>query len=131
MLIMKNQRMNKITAAIDYGTKYCGIAYSPNGVNVLPVEVVEHDNLETVLGDLINEKGINQLVFGLPLSTNGHENELCEKVRQCARRLKRQFDLPIDYIDERFSSKSVVTNDKKQRIDDMAAAQILEYYFCQ
>jgi len=76
----------------------------------------------------IAEKGIESLVLGLPLSTNGEENKLCAEVRQFGRRLKRQFGLDIDFVDERFSSKSAVTAKAGERIDDRAAAQILEYY---
>lgn len=117
--------------ALDYGQKYCGIAYSPNGINVFPVQVVKHNELEAVLGELIQGKEIEKIVLGLPLSTNGQENPLCAEIRQFARRLGRQFGLPIDYVDERFSSKSSVTDKSRHRIDDLAAAQILEYYLAQ
>ena len=117
--------------ALDYGTKYCGVAYTPNRENVFPVAVLEHDEIETYLIKLIEEKGIEGFVMGLPLSTNGEENPLCAKVRQFARRIKRQFGLNIAFVDERFSSKSSVTIPTKKRIDDRAAAQILEYYLAQ
>ena len=117
--------------ALDYGTKYCGVAYTPNGANVFPLAVLKHDELETCLLKIITEKEIEGFVIGLPLSTNGQENELCVKARQLGRRIKRQFDLPIDFVDERFSSKSSVTIPTKERIDDRAAAQILEYYLAQ
>ena len=117
-----------IWGAIDYGEKYCGLAYSPNGVNVFPVKIVSPEVLETALQTLIEEKNIEGFVLGLPLSTDGTENRLCAQVKQLARRLKRQFDLPIEFVDERFSSKSVTGTG---RIDDLAAAQILEYYLAQ
>jgi len=117
-----------IWAAIDYGTKHCGIAYSPNGENVFPVKIVPPEQLESTLQDLIKDKKIQSFVLGLPLSTDGTENPLCEKVRQLSRRLKRQFDLPIEFVDERYSSKSVTG---PGRVDDLAAAQILEYYLAQ
>jgi len=121
----------KCLCALDYGTKYCGVAYTPNGENVFPLAVLNHDEIETYLIAAIAEKNIEGFVIGLPLSTNGQENQLCAKARQFARRIKRQFDLPIDFVDERFSSKSAVTAPTKSRIDDRAAAQILEYYLAQ
>jgi len=121
----------KCICALDYGTKYCGVAYSPNGINVFPLQVIPPAEIEPYLSTLIAEKGIERFVIGLPLSTDGSENLLCKKVRQFARRIGRQFDLPIDFVDERFSSKSAVTIPTTERIDDRAAAQILEYYLAQ
>lgn len=117
-----------IWAAIDYGEKHCGIAYSPNGENIFPVDIVPPEALETVLVEVIKAKNITGFVLGLPLSTDGSDNPLCEKVRQLGRRLRRQFDLPVEFVDERYSSKSVVGTG---RIDDLAAGQILEYYLAQ
>lgn len=133
MSALQNQKMKKtkILAAIDFGEKYCGIAYSPNQVNVFPVAVVEIDAVESRLSVLIEDKGVTHLVLGLPYSTDGSENKLCAQVRQFARRLKRQFGLPIDFVDERYSSKSAVTDKSNNRLDDRAAAQILEYYLAQ
>ena len=117
-----------VWAAIDYGEKRCGIAYSPNGVNIFPVKIVAPEALEIALTQLIEEKEVAGFILGLPLSTDGTENRLCAQVKQLSRRLKRQFDLPIEFVDERYSSKSVTGTG---RIDDLAAAQILEYYLAQ
>lgn len=117
-----------IWAAIDYGEKHCGIAYSPNGTNVFPLSIVPPEALETALVTIIEDKKITGFVVGLPLSTDGSDNPLCQEVRQLARRLKRQFDRPVEFVDERYSSKAVAG---VGRVDDLAAGQILEYYLAQ
>ncbi|MDH3324531.1 MAG: RuvX/YqgF family protein [Candidatus Peregrinibacteria bacterium] len=111
--------------ALDYGEKFCGLAWSPDGVVVLPVGVF---SLNEILGEIIkvlNEKQIDLVIVGLPVSSDGSENEVCGMIRKFVEKLEPVAK--VELVNERFSSQRVLSSDK-DRIDDLAAARILEYY---
>ncbi len=112
--------------ALDYGEKFCGLAFSPDGVCALPLEVVKTPEIEKRIRDIVNKKSVQSMVIGLPLLPDGKENKLCGVIRQFAKKIE---DLaPVTFINERFSSKSVIPQ-KTERIDDFAAVKILEFSF--
>ena len=84
---------------------------------------------------IIDEYGVGGLVFGLPLSLNGKENERTNKIREFIKRLKLLKEINIELYDERFSSdiifktfrkESQSTTKIKKKIDQQAAAYILQ-----
>lgn len=123
---------------IDYGEKRVGIALSdPMQIIAGAHTIIEHDNNDDKVVDallmLIDEKKISKIVLGLPLNMNGSEGFQAERVREFASKLKVACDLPIFFEDERESSKKVKeimkeTKSKDVRIDDRAAAIILQNY---
>ncbi len=117
--------------ALDYGEKISGLAWSPDGVVVFPLKVVEtksRENLAKIVEKTYEEKNCQQLVIGLPISGDGTENEICHKIRNFAGFLGIKN---IAFVNERNSSQEVFFRGKKgekKRIDDLAAARILEYW---
>ena len=87
------------------------------------------------VNELIDEYNVGGLIFGLPLSLNGEENERTNKVRDFIKKLKLLKKINIELYDERFSTdiifktfkKDLQTSKKiKKKIDQQAAAYILQ-----
>ncbi|MBT3349282.1 Holliday junction resolvase RuvX [bacterium] len=118
---------------LDLGEKFCGLAWSPDGVVALPIEAVPIENLDAAL-ERAREKFEEKnpvLVVGLPVSGDGSENLWCQEIRKIAKNLAKKFT--IELVDERGSSQAVLfsaenKSDRAERIDDLAAVKILEFW---
>jgi len=115
--------------AFDYGEKMSGLAWSPDGIVVFPIEVIDTAKSREILERIYKEKKIRQLIIGLPISGDGTENKMCRIIRDFAKSLDIEN---IEFVNERNSSQETFfrgkSNKPKPRIDDLAAARILEYY---
>jgi putative Holliday junction resolvase len=67
------------------------------------------------------------LVVGLPMHPDGAEHEMTARAR-FANQLNGRFNLPVELVDERYSS-AVISAKRGEVIDDRAAAIILQQYF--
>lgn len=110
---------------VDFGTKKCGLAWSPDGVLCFPLKVIDRDDLTLSIKDLIQEKAIKTVVFGLPIDGDGIENQMCKDIRAFAESFSSQAE--VSFVNERGSSQNV-SNGTQERIDDLAACEILEFW---
>ena len=125
----------KRTVGIDFGLKRIGVAVSdPFGSFALPVGSVT--SLENLL-ELVKQYDIQTFVVGLPLHLSGHESPMSLEARKFAELLQQKTNIPIEFIDERMSSKTAKTllceqdmNRKKRQthIDSLSATLILQTY---
>ena len=126
---------------IDYGTKRVGIAITD------PLRLFAY-GLTTILNDLkfwdnfdklVTEYDIEIIVLGYPLKESGERSSSTELVEKFQAELKKKVNIPIELVDERYSSSIAqqqvlesVTSKKKRRnkglIDKNAAAVILQDY---
>jgi putative Holliday junction resolvase len=120
--------------AFDYGTRRIGVAVG-NTLTKLgqPLKTIEQPNSAVrfkVIGDLIKEWQPNRLVVGLPCHPDGTEHEMSQKARRFGNQLSGRFQLPVDWVDERYSSAVLEGNlDMRDNLDAQSAALILEQYF--
>ena len=121
--------------SLDFGKKLCGLSWSPDGVCVLPISVFHTSEIEKNIQKIVTAKKIEEVVIGLPISSDGSENQLCKQIRTFAKRL--QPFAKVEFINERFSSQLVTIPDKlvghhggerESRTDDLAAVGILELF---
>ena len=123
---------------LDYGLRRIGIAASdPDGslAFALGTHVEGRDgSILAHLGEMITERSVTGLVLGLPLTADGREGEMAERVRKFAGRLEKEFEVELILWDERFSSaeadrwlKGSRTSRKEDR-DSVAAQIILQSY---
>lgn len=110
--------------ALDWGEKFCGLAWTPDGQVCLPVGVFIRTEIETMINKFIQEKSIQKIIVGLPISGNGTENHICDSIREF---VKNSIHIDVEWVNERGSSQATVTPGK-ERIDDLAALQILEQF---
>ena len=124
---------------LDFGDKTIGIAVSDKSYIIAsPIKTIKRKGIVKDLNsllDIINEYNAGGLVFGLPLSLNGEENQRTKKVRNFIKELKLKSKIMVELYDERFSSdiifkelrkNSQSTSKIKKKIDQQAAAYILQ-----
>jgi putative Holliday junction resolvase len=111
---------------IDYGLRRIGLAIS-EGAIASPLGIAK--NLPGVV-QIAKSQGIDKLVIGLP-------DPRSEKIKKFGTRLSEITELPVEYWDETLSTvvarKKMIdsgssTKEKKQSIDQNAAAVILQSY---
>ncbi len=95
--------------ALDIGQSRIGVAISDaDGVIAQPLCVM---NAQEVLSHAKTFQRILQdwepdiLLCGLALSLSGEENAQAEKTKECAKRIAKNAQLPLEFTDERLSSK--------------------------
>jgi putative Holliday junction resolvase len=93
---------------LDYGRRYIGVAVSdPLGLTAQPVETWNGIGWEQAIVkilELIEQKEIERIVIGLPLTLSGHKGCMAKEVERFARRLVRQIRIPVTLWDERYTS---------------------------
>lgn len=124
---------------VDFGKKRTGTAYMDMEIKIpFPGKLIEESNARKVKMALINiieEKKIDTVIFGLPLSDDGKENEWCFEIRRFADFLLKSVKVEIVFIDEYGTSKDAeyILRGKKKSVkkksnDLIAATLILENY---
>jgi len=124
---------------LDFGDKTIGIAVSDKSKTIAtPIITIKRKGILKDIEKLLSflqEYNVGGVILGLPLSLNGNENEMTEKVRKFAKELKKRKDIKIAFHDERYSSdviykelrkNSVSRNKIKEKINQMAASYILQ-----
>ena len=112
--------------AIDYGERYTGLAWSPDGIMSFPLRVVDTKELTEQLAQILEKKKIKQLVVGLPTMDNGNPTPLTQTIQDIFN--TDNFSLPVEFINERGSTKTAKQSTQNGRADDIAAQQILSYF---
>ena len=150
-----NRKVNKAAGAllgVDYGRVRIGLAIADmeSGLPrpLLTLNRVNRNEDMRRLRELIREHGIRRIVVGLPLRLDGAHGEMAEEATRFATRLRKQFGLPVDMLDERLTSWEAerlleeqsgrILHDTKSRrsggrdarasVDAVAAAVILKEY---
>lgn len=126
---------------LDVGEKTIGVAVSDlMGWTAQGLMVVRRRSLEedfAALRELVAEYQVEKFVVGMPRRTDGSYGPEAEKIYQFAEQLEREFALPVEYWDERFSTAAAerillegdVSRAKRRKvIDKVAAAVILQAY---
>lgn len=126
---------------IDYGTKRIGIAIS-DPLNIIARSIGTVQNDKTVVSKIahtVQQYNAQLIVIGMPFTLRGEKSSKAREVEEFIQILKEKLDIGITTIDERFTSSVaqqtllMMGTTKKQRrqkgrIDEMAAALILQSY---
>ena len=118
--------------AFDFGVKRIGVAMGNTMIRQAePVKVITAIDNATRFADiqaLLDEWKPARLVVGLPMHPDGAEHDMTARARKFANQLHGRFNLPVELVDERYSS-AVISSRRGEVIDDRAAAIILQQYF--
>ena len=122
--------------AFDYGTRRVGVAVGNSvtraGQALKTITAANADALFKEIERLLAEWQPNQLVVGLPTHPDGAEHEMTAKSRRFGNQLHGRFNLPVDWVDERYSSVVLEGDaDMNDNLDAHSAALILEQYFAE
>ncbi|MEM8512790.1 putative Holliday junction resolvase [Massilia sp. MP_M2] len=124
--------MVDIVLGFDFGIKRIGIAMGNTLTGqAQPLKVVSAIDNATrfkIIGDLIAEWQPARLIVGEPRHPDGAEHDMTLRSRRFANQLHGRFNLPVELVDERYSS-AVIASKRGDIIDDKAAAIILQQYF--
>ena len=126
---------------LDYGERRIGLALSdPLGIIAKPLTIIDRkktpDHISRI-SEIVFERKITSIVVGLPLTLKGHYSKQTEIVLVFIEQLKTNLQIPVVTIDERLSSvaakkslqtQAVKTGHEKGRVDETAAAIILQEY---
>jgi putative Holliday junction resolvase len=124
--------MVDIVFGFDFGIKRIGIAMgntlTGQAQPLAVVKAIDNATRFAQIGALIAEWKPARLVVGEPLHPDGAEHEMTLRCRRFANQLHGRFDLPVELVDERYSS-AVIPARRGEIIDAKAAAIILQQYF--
>jgi putative Holliday junction resolvase len=124
--------MVDIVLGFDFGIKRIGIAMGNTLTGqAQPLKVVSAIDNATrfqIIGELIAQWQPARLIVGEPRHPDGAEHDMTLRSRRFANQLHGRFNLPVELVDERYSS-AVITSRRGDVIDDKAAAIILQQYF--
>ncbi len=124
--------MPDIVFGFDFGVKRIGIAMgntlTGQAQPLSIVDAVDNATRFKLIGALIDEWRPARLVVGEPRHPDGAEHDMTLRARRFANQLNGRFNLPVELVDERYSSV-VIPAKRGERIDAKAAAIILQQYF--
>ena len=117
--------MPEFILGVDFGQKRIGLALGQTMTQSARAlsTVANNQQLWHELAAVIKEWQISQIVIGLPLDMDGEEQEITRQVKNFAKKLQQQFELPINYIDERLTSYEAERQFKTQRANKLAKAK--------
>ena len=128
--------------ALDVGDRRIGVALSdPTGMLATPLIAVDRvaakpSDIDQILR-IASEHDAESIIVGLPLSLSGAEGDQAKGVRAFISDLSARAALPIDTVDERYSTvqarrmmreSGAGRSRDRGRVDASAAAVILQAY---
>ena len=127
----------------DFGLKRIGVAVGNSLIRqAQPLTIVSdatNDAKFAAIEELMKQWQPARCIVGLPRHPDGAEHEMTVRCRRFANQLHGRFGLPIDRIDERYSSLEAEERRRELRaqgrwraskgVDQIAAQVILERYF--
>ena len=129
---------------IDLGSRRIGVAATDAlGLTAQPrATLARHGGLRDLeaIAAAVREVGAERIVVGLPLDPEGAEGPAARRARDFAGKLAMALRLPVDLVDESFSTveaeqvllaADVSRARRKQVIDKLAAAVILQRWLDQ
>ena len=131
-----------VILGLDYGDRRIGAAVTdPLEIAATALETIERtpDGSEfDELGRLIEERGVDRILVGLPLRMDGSEGIQVRKVRSFVKDLKQRFpQVEVETSDERLTSAQAhralseagaSNRVRKRNVDSMSAQLILNRY---
>ena len=120
--------------AFDYGTRRIGVAVGNTVTKVgQPIQTSAENGDDArfrLIAVLLKEWQPDRLVVGLPCHPDGAEHEMTAKAKRFGNQLHGRFHLPVDWVDERYTSAILEGNpEMRDNLDAQSAALILEQYF--
>ena len=127
--------------SIDYGKKRTGLAVTdPLQLIAGGLATVSTSELYNYLLDYMSKEKVERIIIGEPRQLNGQPSENLARVQQFVNRWRKaQPQVPIEYVDERFTSvlahKAMIdgglhkkARQNKALVDEISATIILEDY---
>ncbi len=127
--------------AVDYGDARTGLAVCDRTETLSsPVGIIHEKSVAKVAEQIVyasREFEVGMVVLGLPVNMNGSEGPRAEKTRRLGTMLSNILDVPLEYYDERGTTKEAATllsdsgtygKKRKDVLDAVAATVILDSF---
>lgn len=129
--------------AIDYGTKNIGLALTDVegnfafAYNTLRVETRRGASLQNSLSKTISDlknicvkEKVEKIIIGLPVQLSGENSSATVAVSEFVKQLEQGIGLPVETIDERWSTEQAkkLDNQNLNNIDALSAQILLQGY---
>jgi len=125
--------------ALDFGERRIGIALGESEIGVAAARnfLANDGDALANLVELIERESIDKILFGLPRGFRA-ETKQTASTRNFAGKLDAKIEIPLEFVDERFTSKIAESNlraagensrAQKNLIDSESARIILQEYF--
>lgn len=124
---------------LDVGSKTIGVAVSDTTRTVAsPYKTINRKKFSEdikILLDIVKSESASGVIVGLPVSMDGSQNKTSQSIHQFGQNLLKEFDIPLLFWDERFSTiaaeRALLEADMSRQkrsevIDKMAASYILQ-----
>lgn len=126
--------------AFDFGEKRIGVAVGDLALAIAhPLTTIAAEDNATrfsEIGALVQEWKPVRFVVGLPRHPDGAEHETSRLARRFGQRLEGRYEIPVTFVDERYTSVSAETRLRESGVRDIAAAldaaaaqEILQAFF--
>jgi len=126
--------------AFDYGLRHIGVALgqtvTANSRGIATINARQGKADWRAIVNLLDEYKPSQLVVGLPLNMDGSSSEMAERARAFGRQLARRSDLPMNFHDERLTTRAARSNFEEAKAlgtagteHELAACLILNSWF--
>ena len=132
--------MGKILG-VDFGGVRTGLAITDQlQIIASPYKTLKPKDTNTLIDQLNNivaAENIERIIVGLPIGTTGKDTKRTKITRKFIKKLKKKASIPVEIMDERYSSdeaqellikQGIKTGYAKEKIDQTAAAIILRRY---
>lgn len=126
---------------LDYGKARIGVAFSDLSCTIASADHIYKTQTEEkdllYFSNLIKDKSVDMVVFGLPLNADGTESEMSNVVREFAQKLGKVANVQIVFQDERYTSfeaeeylkeAGIKWEKRKELLDKVSAQIILQNY---
>jgi len=122
--------------AFDYGTRRVGVAVGNTETRasqaLKTITAANSDGLFWEVKNLLKEWQPDQIVVGLPTHPDGADHEMTAKAKRFGNQLHGRFNLPVSWVDERYTSAVLETDlQMHDNLDAHSAALILDQYFAE
>ena len=115
---------------IDFGVKRIGVAVSDDGgMLAFPKVIIENSGAATSeVAAIVAEEKIDEIVLGYSANLSGADNPVQEKIEEFKKSLIEACGKPIHFEKEFLTSFEARRYSTSERVDDSAAALILQRY---
>jgi len=126
---------------VDFGKRRMGIAISdPMRIVARGMETISYYSLDQLwqkFAKIFASHNIERVIIGSPINLNGSESAISADVQEFANQLQEQLQVPVEFWDERFTSKTAQEilhqmgkspSKNRGKIDKIAAVLILQGY---
>ena len=138
-MVQKGEKMRIL--AVDHGEKRIGLALSdPTATIASPLQVIKHTTRlmdAAQVANLASENDVKLIIIGQSFDEEGSPNLAGRRAANFADVLKEQTDIPIELVDESFSTQDARSTviemglprkKRKGHHDALAAVMILRSY---